>query len=283
MKIMIADPTGFCFGVQRAINALEAALCSSETSGSVVSIGMPIHNPQEVERLKRLGLVVLDNASEILEGATVFIRAHGEPRIVYEELTIKKCEIIDATCPFVKRVQDKARELTEAGYSVVLLGDEHHPEVRSIVGHSTNNIEVVKTPAEAEKVLSRSKIGVISQTTQREEDFEQLVKILLKKTKELEISNTICQATVERQQAVRRLADSVEGIIIVGGKNSANTVKLFEIAKSRGTDAILVESSDELDRRWLIGKKIIGVAAGASTPEWLIGTISKAVAKMTVG
>jgi 4-hydroxy-3-methylbut-2-enyl diphosphate reductase len=283
MEVTIANPTGFCFGVQRAINALETALCSSESNGTVVSIGMPIHNPQEVERLKKLGLAVLDDASEILEGATVFIRAHGEPKSVYEQLLLKNCKIIDATCPFVKRVQDKARELTEAGYSVILLGDEHHPEVRSIVGHCNNNIEVVKTPAEAEKVLTRYKIGVISQTTQREEDFEQLVNILHKKAKELEISNTICQATVERQQAVRKLADSVEGIIIVGGKNSANTVKLYEIAKSRGTEAILVESSEELNVGWLKGKSVIGVAAGASTPEWLIGTICKAVENMTVG
>jgi len=282
MKITLADPTGFCFGVRRAINALEVTLLSSEP-GSVVSIGMPIHNPQEVERLKKLGLVVLDDASQISEGATVFIRAHGEPRSVYEELSIKNSKIIDATCPFVKRVQDRSSELTKAGYSVILLGDKDHPEVRSIVGHSMNNIEVVKTPAEAEKILPQTKIGVISQTTQREEDFEQLVTILQQKTKELEISNTICQATVERQQAVRKLADSVEGIIIVGGKNSANTVKLYEIAKSRGTDAILVESSEELDRGWLKEKSIIGVAAGASTPEWLIGTICKAVAKMTVG
>jgi len=282
MKITLADPTGFCFGVQRAINALEVALRSSEP-GSVVSIGMPIHNPQEVERLKKLGLVVLNSASEISDRATVFIRAHGEPRSVYEELSFKNSKIIDATCPFVKRVQDKSSELTKAGYSVILLGDKDHPEVRSIVGHSMNNIEVVRTPAEAEKILPQAKIGVISQTTQREEDFEQLVNILKYKTEELEISNTICQATVERQQAVRKLADSVEGIIIVGGKNSANTVKLYEIAKSRGTDAILVESSEELDRRWLKEKSIIGVAAGASTPEWLIGTICKAVAKMTVG
>jgi len=283
MKIKIADPTGFCFGVQRAINALEFVLCSSESQGSVESIGMPIHNPQEVERLKKLGLIVLDDVSEISEGATVFIRAHGEPKNVYDELTLKNCKIIDATCPFVKRVQDKAKELTESGYSVILLGDKNHPEVRSIVGHSNNNIEVVKTPDEAEKLLPHFKIGVIAQTTQREEDFEQLVNILRIKTSDLEISNTICQATVERQQAVKRLADSVEGIIIVGGKNSANTVKLYEIAKSRGTDAILVESSEELDRWWIKGKSIIGVAAGASTPEWLIETICKAVEKMTVG
>ena len=283
MRITLADPTGFCFGVQRAINALETALNSSKTHGSVVSIGMPIHNPQEVERLERLGLIVVKNTLEISKGATVFIRAHGEPRDVYNELLLSGNKIIDATCPFVKRVQDKAKELTETGYSVILLGDKDHPEVRSIVGNCMNNIEVVKTPSEAERITPRSKIGVISQTTQREEDFEQVVNLLQHKAGKLEISNTICRATVERQQAVRKLADSAEGIIIVGGKNSANTVKLYEIAKSRGTDAILVESSDELDRRWLKGKSIIGVAAGASTPEWLIVTICKAVAKMTVG
>ena len=279
MKISLADPTGFCFGVQRAINALEAALSSK----LVISIGMPIHNPQEVERLQKLGLVVVENASEIPEGAAVFIRAHGEPKDIYDKLLLKNSEIIDATCPFVKRVQDKAKELTEAGYSVILLGDKDHPEVRSIVGHCMDNIEVVRTPAEAEKIDARLKIGVISQTTQREEDFEQLVNLLQQKAGKLEISNTICQATVERQRAVRKLANSVEGIIIVGGRNSANTAKLYEIAKSRGTDAILVESSEELDRRWLEGKSVIGVAAGASTPEWLIETICKAAAKMTVG
>lgn len=287
MEVTVANPTGFCFGVRRAIDALENVL-DSASGKVVVSIGMPIHNPQEVDRLRSRGLLVVDSVKDVPDGARVVIRAHGEPRCVYDELSERGIEITDATCTFVKRAQEEAYSLSKDGYSVILLGNKDHPEVRSIVGHADAHITVVASPEEAKSLPCMSKIGLISQTTQQEEKLAQLAGLLVPKAGKLLVSNTICRATVERQEAVRKLAKNVDGVIIVGGRSSANTEKLYEIAKSGGENgepvpALLVESADELDRGWLQGKDSIGVAAGASTPKWLIETIYKAVAKMKVG
>lgn len=283
--IVLANPMGYCFGVKRAIDALEAALDrkASEPGGKVWAIGMPIHNPQEVERLCSRGLVVVESTADIPEGAQVFIRAHGEPESVYRELEGIGAKVIDATCPFVKRVQNRAKELAASGYEVVLLGDPDHPEVRSIIGHAGGPIRVVRNAEEAAGIRKVSKIGLISQTTQQEQTLAALAAALVDKAPELHVCNTICRATVERQEAVRKLAGQVDGLLVVGGRNSANTAKLHAIALSEGVDSFLLEKSEELEGGWLSGKGTIGVAAGASTPGWLIEKICYEVAKMQAG
>lgn len=268
MKLRLADPTGLCFGVRRAIESLEAAL---EEHGTVYALGSPIHNPQEVARLIAIGLVVIDDPDDVPEGAVAFVRAHGVGPGVIEKLKDKAGVIVDGTCPFVQRAQERARDLEAEGYRVFLVGDKDHPEVQGITAHLGGKAAVIGSADEIGDIDDGGlKAGVLSQTTQKAEVFSGVVADLALKVSELKVFNTICNATAERQNAVRRLARQVDGIIVIGGKNSANTRKLVEITRSQGAPTLWIEKSEELDWRWLEGKLQIGVAAGASTPDWLI-------------
>jgi len=275
-EIVVAKPTGLCFGVRRAIQRLEDAL---STQGVVYALGMPIHNPQEVDRLSRKGALVVEAPSDIPHRSKVFIRAHGISPDVYAELEAKQCEIIDGTCPFVKKAQDHARSLSGEGYHIVIVGDNEHPEVKAIRGCvREEGVSVVGGADEARSIGKYRRIGVISQTTQKEECLAGVAAALVASVDELRVFNTICKATVERQQGIRELARNVDGVIVIGGRNSANTGKLFDIVRSKKTDVMWIEHAEELDGRWLAGKQRIGIAAGASTPDWLIDQLKTALA-----
>ncbi len=278
MKIIMAKHAGFCFGVKRAVDAIENAL--KKNSGSIWTIGLPIHNPQEVARLEAMGLHVANDESEIpfSPNAEVLIRAHGEPLDVIEKLKARNIKVHDMTCPFVKKAQDMAADLSKKNYYVILLGDKNHPEIKGILGHVLNeNKEVVANEDEAEKITRHSKIALISQTTQREEKFANVVGILSRKCSELHACNTICKATAERQDAVKELVknNGVDGVVLIGGRESANTGKLKDIIKSQNIDVLWVEDENEIESNlnWFKNKNLIGIAAGASTPAWLIDKI----------
>ncbi len=281
-EIEVASPTGFCFGVKRAIESLEQSIdwCSARREGhrKVYSIGMPIHNPQEVERLTCKGLVVVDRIEDVPPGASVFIRAHGVPPAVKEAL-MERCGpgVTDATCPFVKNAQEKAALLSREGYPVLVLGDPGHPEVQAIVGCAAGEVFVASSLAEVKKLCKKDRLGVISQTTQKSEVLGAAAKILAPRTRELRIFNTICGATTQRQEAVRKITDHVDGLLVVGGKNSANTAKLVEIARARSCDVLWIEQAKDLESGWFRGKKKIGIAAGASTPDWIINELKNAI------
>ena len=338
MKIIMAEHAGFCFGVKRAVNAISEAL---KNNPEVWTIGLPIHNPQEVSRLEALGLRMAEDESEIPSGAKVLIRAHGEPLSVIEKLKARNIDVEDMTCPFVKKAQDMAARLSRENYYIVLLGDKNHPEIKGILGHivcdnnsgnqdentknyhavpsagnnsadiehnvfaeaahdananfshcddssgsvegnisvkkaqgSHGNSEVVANEEEAEKVSRHTRIALISQTTQREERLSKVAGILTRKTSELHVCNTICKATAERQEAVRELVrnHNVDGVVLIGGRASANTAKLRDIIQAEGVSVLWVEEEKEITENinWFSDKKTIGIAAGASTPEWLI-------------
>lgn len=279
--IIMAEHAGFCFGVKRAVDAIEEAL---KHNPEVWTIGLPIHNPQEVSRLEALGLKVADDESMIPSGAKVLIRAHGEPLDVIERLKARNVDVEDMTCPFVRKAQDMAAELSRMGYHVVLLGDRNHPEIRGILGHSANpsDAEVVADEQEAEGIVHRNKIALISQTTQREERLARVAGILTRKASQLHVCNTICKATAERQESVRALVrdNDVDGVVLIGGKSSANTGKLRDIIAAEGVNILWVEDEKELqaNSEWLKDKKTIGIAAGASTPEWLIIKVKNNIA-----
>ena len=281
MKIVMAEHAGFCFGVKRAVDAIEHSLHDNH---EVWTIGLPIHNPQEVSRLQAMGLKVAENADEIPSGAKVLIRAHGEPLEVFDSLRAKGADVRDMTCPFVKKAQNLAAELSREGCHVVLLGDKNHPEIKGILGHVADikNAEVVLNEDEAEKIKSYGKIALISQTTQREERLSRVSAILVGKCSQLNVCNTICKATAERQDAVRELVKdgNVDGVVLIGGKSSANTGKLRDIIEAENVSVLWVENEDELEsnRKWFMGKNTIGIAAGASTPEWLINKIMNNIA-----
>lgn len=270
----MADQLGFCFGVKRAVDEITNSLAGE---GEIWSIGMPIHNSQEVARLKDSGLKVVRDLSEIPDGVRVLIRTHGESKAVINALRSRGLDLIDTTCPFVRRAQERAAELSSQGYRVVLFGDERHPEIRSIMGYVDGPIDVVANVADAQKLPKMFRAALISQTTQQEELLAGLAAALVSKAGELHVCNTVCKATVERQEAVRRLAGKVDGVVVVGGKESANTAKLVDITAESGMDALWIESAEDMDWCWLKKKTRIGIAAGASTPEWLITKICEAI------
>lgn len=274
MNIVVANPTGLCFGVKRAIHSMEKAL---EKGDTVYCIGSPIHNPQEIKRLESLGLEVVSSPDEIPCGKPVFVRAHGIAPQVFANLKKKNVTIIDGTCPFVRKAQDMARVLSKKGYFLLVLGDENHPEIQGILGYVDGPYKVVGEETKLQTIDKIDKIGIISQTTQQESNLKRIASVAIGLAKEVRIYNTICRATVERQNAVRQLAGNVDGIVVIGGHNSANTGKLFRIAKESGSPACWVEQANQLDSKWLSGKNTIGIAAGASTPDWLINQLKQAI------
>ncbi len=266
-RVEIARPTGFCFGVRRAVETLEKAL---RELGVVHGIGSPIHNPQEIERLRQMGLVLVDGPEDVPGGGVAFIRAHGAPRRTVPELEQRGVRVIDGTCPFVETAQDRAGKLSREGYTVVILGDVRHPEVQAIRESVEGPVSVAgpgEMPVIEPGVL---RVGVVSQTTQKRKSLERLAARLTGEVEELRVYNTICGATAARQRAVADMAGRLDGIIVIGGKNSANTGKLVEIARAAGAPVLWIEQPSEIDRGWLENRETVGIAAGASTPEWLI-------------
>lgn len=279
MRVVIASPTGLCFGVRRAIDALEKVL---RERGTVYSIGSPIHNPQEVERLKGLGLVVVHSLDHVPPGSPIFVRAHGIAPSIMDIAMSRGGEVVDGTCPFVRKAQERARELSASGYPVVIVGDADHPEVRGILGFVDGFSVVVQ--GEDDPVLPGlrrfPRIGVLSQTTQKLEVFSSVARALVAIVPEVRVYNTICSATLERQRAVCNLASLVDGMLVIGGKNSANTKKLAQIARESGASVLCVEHPDELDLGWLRGRDSVGLAAGGSTPDWLIRELIERLEKL---
>ena len=280
INVVMAEHAGFCFGVKRAVDAIEHALTRD---AEVWTIGLPIHNPQEVSRLQAMGLRVAESDSDIPAGAKVMIRAHGEAVEVLDRLRAKGVTVEDMTCPFVKKAQDMAAEFSRQGWHVVLLGDKNHPEVIGILGHTQGDSEVVNSEEEAMSVRQCPRIALISQTTQRAEKLAGVAAVLVGKSRELHVCNTICNATAQRQEAARNLVrnNKLDGVILIGGKQSANTGKLRDIIASEGIDVLWVEDERELEGKidWLMGKNMIGIAAGASTPEWLINKVTYHIAQ----
>jgi len=267
LKIHIADPTGLCFGVRRAISKLEEELLRSNR---VYSLGSPIHNPQEIERLCKMGLIVVESAEEVPDGSVAFIRAHGVTPLE-ADMANKKClKVVDGTCPFVKTAQNRAKDLSSEGYIVVISGDRKHPEVRGIMGYVQGEVAVISAGEDIPDSLKGRKCGILSQTTQKVASLVALVSSFVTVSTEIKVYNTICKATLARQDSVCKLASKVDGMIILGGRNSANTKKLAEISLDVGVSTLWVEHSGELDRGWLQDKDDIGIAAGGSTPDWLI-------------
>jgi len=260
MKIKVARCAGFCFGVKRAINIAEGALRGLKGGEKIYSLGALIHNPQVVEGLFKKGLHVAARPEKIKRG-TVIISSHGAPAEVLEEIKKKKVQLIDATCPFVKYAQNIVRELKKGGYRIIIVGDSAHPEVRAL-----NSI--------AGKSKRSKKLGIISQTTQSKVNYiKEIQKILNKDFSEVRIFNTICSDTSKRQSATRSLLKDCDLMIVIGGKNSANTKRLWQICKESGVDSFHIETEPELKKVWFKGKSCIGITSGASTPDSMVKKI----------
>jgi 4-hydroxy-3-methylbut-2-enyl diphosphate reductase len=282
-KIKIADKSGFCFGVKRAIGIAENA---AKDDKKTYTLGPIIHNPQEVDRLKKKGIRPLKDAKKI-KNATVILRTHGIPLFLHNSLLEKKdVKIIDATCPFVKRAQNIVTELSSKGETIIIAGEKKHPEVVALVSYGGYKCFVVENAKEAEKFSEKSSlINIVSQTTQTPENFLDIVKSLKKRYK-IKVYNTICKATFDRQNAAQKLAGKVDLMIVIGGKNSGNTTRLAQICAKK-TQTRHIETVSEIDPAWFKetlsketsskNKKKIGLTAGASTPDWIIKRVKEEI------
>ncbi len=279
MKIELAKSYGFCFGVKRAIKIAER---TGDGVGGVATTGELIHNKAEIERLNNnFGVKTLQNISEITDEKRAIIRTHGITKSDLAELKAKDIEIIDATCPFVTKPQQIVQKMSLEGYDIVIFGDIAHPEVRGVMSYAQKAVFVVASVEELNKIKLRGKVAVVSQTTKKIEDFSQIVAVLLARIKEVRVFNTICNATLENQEATRELAARSDLMIIIGGKHSSNTKQLYLIAKSLCADSHHIESASELQPSWFEGKNLCGIGAGASTPQWIIEDIVKKIKQIS--
>jgi (E)-4-hydroxy-3-methyl-but-2-enyl pyrophosphate reductase len=271
MEIYIADKAGFCFGVKRAINtAFEAA-----SQGNVFCLGPLIHNPQEVERLSASGVRTVEHFDSLKPGDSLIIRSHGVPPQILTQARDRGLNIIDLTCPFVGKAQRDAEALKKEGYQVVVVGEKKHPEVQSILGYAGDDAAVVEKTEDIEGMQFHSRIGIVAQTTQSYGNFSEIVLRLLRLSKELKVFNTICNSTKERQDAARALARAVDIMLVVGGRNSANTGRLASVCMEENKPTYHIEVADEIQPEWLRGAKKVGVTAGASTPDWVLEAVLK--------
>ena len=276
VKVMVAQGTGWCFGVKRALRMAETAL--EQSRRPIYTLGELIHNPQVVGELRGRGLRVARKVSDVPKG-TLVVRCHGVSPAVLEEAKAKGLEVVDATCPFVRKAQDIARLLSAQGYKVVILGDRGHPEVEAMSA-GMRGVSVVKNEAQARAVRSTRKLGVVAQTTQSFDMFSRVVCLLVSKAQELRAYNTICATTSSRQREALKLAGEVDVMVVVGGRNSANTARLYDICKSRVGRTHWVESAEELKRTWFRNAVHAGVTGGASTPDWLVRQVVDCIASM---
>lgn len=271
MKIELAKSYGFCFGVKRAIK-------QAEKTKDAATIGPLIHNNDEITRLKNdFNVNTLNDISELGNEKKAIIRTHGITKQDLDNLKTSGREIIDATCPFVKKPQEIVEKMSSEGYEIVIFGDSNHPEVKSVRSYATTNNYVVLDENELNEVKFKNKVALVSQTTKKVEKFMQIANYLMLKVKEVRVFNTICDATFKNQEAIKSLAMKSDVMIIVGGKNSSNTKQLFLIAKEHCEDSYLIENENELDYRWFNNKKLCGVSAGASTPDWIIEKVVKKI------
>jgi len=272
MDIFLADKAGFCFGVKRAINTAFEAVDKTR----VYCLGPLIHNPQEVDRLSRAGVSTIDDFTVLSPGDTLIIRSHGVPPHVLSKARDMGLTIIDLTCPFVGKAQRFAEALHKEGYQVIVVGEKKHPEVQSILGYAGENAIVIESADDVGSMKLQGRIGIVAQTTQSYGNFSEIVLTLLRISKELKVFNTICSSTKERQEAARVLARQVDLMLVVGGRNSANTSRLADLCRKEGKPTYHIEVAEEVKPEWLKGVDKVGVTAGASTPDWIVeGVINK--------
>ncbi len=277
MEIRLAKSYGFCFGVKRAIKI-------AEESPNSVTFGPLIHNKNEINRLKanfNVGLV--EEIDEVAPKSRVIVRTHGIPKDKLKILQERDVEVVDATCPFVTKPQQIVEQMSDEGYSVVIFGDKNHPEIKGVMSYAKDPV-VVLSVEELQEALPKLKerVATVAQTTRKFSEYTKIVNFLMEHKKEVRVFNTICNATFENQDAARELSREADVMIVIGGKNSSNTKQLFNICKENCPDSYLVENEEELRPEWFAGKKLCGITAGASTPDWIIEAVIEKIKKIKV-
>ncbi|QYO67300.1 4-hydroxy-3-methylbut-2-enyl diphosphate reductase [Leptolyngbya sp. 7M] len=273
MKVLLADEYGFCFGVERAVEMVEDSLEKGET---VRTLGPLIHNEQEMNRLAEEGVSTIERPVQIGRDETAVIRAHGVTPEVEQALKENAAKVVDATCPFVTRVQRLASRAAAADRHVVVVGNPDHPEMIGVKGYAPEHAFIIKDESEVQTLPFLKKPLVVSQTTIKAKTFFDTAEAIKTRTNdEVEVINTICSATRDRQDAARALAGMVDAFFIIGAPHSSNSVKLQAVCKEQCEKSFLIETEADIDPAELVGVETVGVTAGASTPEWLIQRVVK--------
>ena len=277
MRVKLASSYGFCFGVKRAIKIAEEHQHSA-------TMGPLIHNKDEIDRLQndhKVGLYrTLD---EVKDDDTIIIRTHGIPKNDLQTLKKRKAKVINATCPFVTTPQQIVKKMSEDNYSILIFGDQDHPEVLGVKSYAKDqeDVFVIKEPEQIEHLnFKKQKIATIAQTTKKKEKYLEIVNYLILRNKEVRVFNTICDATFENQDAARELSKEVDIMIVIGGKVSSNTKQLLNISKESCKDSYLIENEKEIDPTWFKDKTLCGITAGASTPDWIIQNVVDEIEKI---
>ena len=273
MKVTLAKSAGFCFGVKRAVDMVYEQIEDAKER-PIYTYGPIIHNEEVVKELAEKGVRVIAEDEDLhgLEPGTVIIRSHGVGRKVKEDLENAGFTIVDATCPFVQKIHRYVAKYAEEGYFVLIVGSESHPEVQGIVGWMPNDsYAVISTPQDLEDLaLAGEKICIVSQTTFNYNKFKYLVEIITKKGYDINVVNTICNATHLRQVEAKEIASKVDAMIVIGGKNSSNTQKLYDICKNECKDTYYIQTVSNLNLKNVDSLRSIGITAGASTPKKII-------------
>ena len=272
MEIIVAKTAGFCFGVKRAVDKVYEQIEKSDRP--IYTYGPIIHNEEVVKELAKKGVGVIESDEELsaLRDSIIVIRSHGVPESIYKLLDAS-VEVVDATCPFVKKIHNIVKDESDRGKTIVIVGNDGHPEVEGIKGWSRNDrVFVVGSAVEAQKMQFEEdeEICIVSQTTFNYNKFQDIVEIISKKGYNIYVANTICNATQERQTEAEQIAKQVDAMIVIGGRNSSNTQKLFEICKKECVDTYYIQTLVDLDFKQSGSIRSLGITAGASTPNNII-------------
>lgn len=276
MEIIVASTAGFCFGVDRAVNKALDKLNNDDDNNKIYSLGPIIHNEQVIELLSSKGLKVIDNIDDSDSEGNIIVRAHGVTPGTYRQIEEKGLSLIDATCPYVKKIHDLVKEKNDEGYTIIIVGDKTHPEVIGIKGWADNKAFVVESKEDIDNLPDiEEKICVVAQTTITNENWLILNKLIKNRFKNIIKFDTICNATSTRQEEASEIAKKVDLMIVIGSKNSSNTNKLYEICRKYCKETFIIEVPGELPPVDIKKIKKIGITAGASTPDWIIKEVVK--------
>ena len=280
MKVIKAKTAGFCFGVKRAVDTVyeQVEKCGGK---NIYTYGPIIHNEEVVKDMGQKGVTVLRSEEELdaLEEGIVIIRSHGVEKRIYDKLNARGIGIVDATCPFVKKIHNIVSEQSAQGKYIVIIGNPEHPEVQGIRGWAGERVCVIQNSDDAEKFSpdEKVKICVVSQTTFNYNKFKDLVEIISEKSYYVSVLNTICNATKERQTEAESIAETVDAMIVIGDKHSSNTQKLFEICRKACNNTYYIQTLGDLDLNQLGSVETVGITAGASTPNNIIEEVQNNV------
>lgn len=271
MKVIVAKSAGFCYGVRRALDLVEKTISSHRSA--VFTLGPLIHNPQAIARLEEAGVRTVGNLDDVPAKSVVMMPTHGVPKDVVTRAKKLGLVVVDATCPYVRKVHRLAEDLVRDGYQIIVLGDRHHSEVRGILSRAGDNAMAISGTQELRDMELGERVGILAQTTQSVEQYELVVTAVSAKINDVRAFNTICSATLERQHDALALTEHTDVVVVVGGRNSANTRRLAEICARTNVPTYQVEVEEELDPAWFKNARIVGVTAGASTPDWIISSV----------